>query len=305
MSEELRFEGRTAVVTGGGRGLGREYALLLAQRGANVVVNDLGTALTGTDGKTEPVARSVVREIADLGGNAVADQHDISTTEGGSALVDTAIESFGKVDIVVNNAGIIRDRSVHNMTPEEFDSVIAVHLRGAFCVTQPAFAHMREQGYGRIVVTSSAAGIYGTFGQLNYATAKGGLIAFAKTLAHEGARHGIHANAIAPGAHTRMTDAVIGDARDAMRPELVAPVVGWLCHESCQLSGEVIVAFAGRVAAARVLETRGYYSSDLTLEDIARHAEQITKGEAAEFPDAAASMELRPDGVPFASAGEE
>src|SRR5216683_7873006 len=266
--DELLFEDRSAIVTGAGNGLGRVYALLLASRGANVVVNDLGGAVDGT-GAGEGPAQAVVREISALGGVAVADTHSVASAEGGQAIVATALDTFGGLDIVVNNAGIIRDRAFHNMTTDDFDAVLDVHLRGTYFVTAPAYRHMRGKGYGRIVVTTSASGLFGNFGQVNYAAAKMGVVGFAKTLAHEGAKRNIRANAIAPGAFTRMSQDILDPSLPAMPPELVAPAVAYLCHETCALTGEVLTAIGGRVARAFVAETVGYFNEGLTVEDVA------------------------------------
>ena len=187
---DIRFDGRVAIVTGAGGGLGREHALLLAARGAKVVVNDLGGAVDGTGGSAGPAERTA-KEIEGLGGVAVADANTVATPEGGKAIVDTAMEAFGRVDVVVNNAGILRDKAFHNLTPELLDPVLDVHLKGAFHVTRPAWARMREAGYGRVLLTASNAGILGNFGQANYGAAKMGLVGLARVLAQEGARYGI------------------------------------------------------------------------------------------------------------------
>jgi NAD(P)-dependent dehydrogenase (short-subunit alcohol dehydrogenase family) len=275
--DELRFEDRTAIVTGAGNGLGRAYALLLAARGANVIVNDLGGAVDGTGGG-ESVAQAVVREVLDLGGMAAADTHSVASAEGGEAIVATALDVFGGLDIVVNNAGILRDRAFHNLTADDFDAVLDVHLRGTYFVTAPAYRHMRQQGYGRIVVTTSAAGLFGNFGQANYAAAKMGVVGLAKALAQEGAKRNVKANVIAPGAITRMSGDVLPSDAPAMPPELVAPAVAYLCHESCMLNGEVLSAFAGRVARAFIAETVGYFNETLTVEDVATNLDTILDG---------------------------
>jgi NAD(P)-dependent dehydrogenase (short-subunit alcohol dehydrogenase family) len=272
--DELRFDGRTAIVTGAGNGLGRAYALLLASRGANVVVNDLGGAVDGTGGG-EGAAHAVVDDISALGGRAVADTHSVASAAGGEAMVAAAVDAFGGLDIVVNNAGILRDRAFHNMSVDDFDAVLDVHLRGTYFVTAPAYRHMREQGYGRIVVTTSAAGLFGNFGQANYAAAKMGVVGLAKALAQEGAKRNIKANVIAPGAITRMSQNIMDTVGPAMPPELVAPAVAYLCHEVCPLSGEVLSAFGGRVARAFVAETVGYFNEALTVEDVATNLETI------------------------------
>src|SRR6266849_884681 len=272
--EQFRFEDRTAIVTGAGNGLGRAYAMLLASRGANVVVNDLGGAVDGT-GSGDGAAQEVVREISALGGAATADTHSVASAEGGEAIVATALDIFGGVDIVVNNAGNLRDRAFHNMTSDDFDAVLDVHLRGTYFVTAPAYRHMREKGYGRIVVTTSASGLFGNFGQVNYAAAKMAVVGFAKTLAHEGAKRNIRANAIAPGAFTRMSQDILDPSLPAMPPELVAPAVAYLCHETCALTGEVLTAIGGRVARAFVAETVGYFNEGLSVEDVATNLETI------------------------------
>jgi NAD(P)-dependent dehydrogenase (short-subunit alcohol dehydrogenase family) len=187
---EIRFDGRVAIVTGAGAGLGREHALLLASRGARMVVNDLGGATDGTGASSGPAERTV-KEIADLGGEAVADTSTVATVEGGQAIVDTALEAFGRVDIVISNAGILRDKAFHNMTPELLDPVLDVHLKAAFHVIRPAWVKMRQAGYGRVLVTTSNSGILGNFGQSNYGAAKMGLVGLARVLAQEGARHNI------------------------------------------------------------------------------------------------------------------
>jgi NAD(P)-dependent dehydrogenase (short-subunit alcohol dehydrogenase family) len=255
-------------VTGAGGGLGRQHALLLASRGAMVVVNDLGGSLGG-DGADKGPAERVVDEIESAGGVAVADGNSVATPEGGRAIIQTALDTFGRIDIVVNNAGILRDKSFHNLTPELLDPVIDVHLRGAFNVTLPAWAHLREQGYGRVVNTSSASGILGNFGQANYGAAKMGLWGLTKVLSIEGAKHGILVNAIAPMALTRMTEEIFSALGPILRPELVSPVVAYLAHESCTLSGEALSCAGGRIARFFVGLTPGYLDRDLTPEAVA------------------------------------
>src|SRR5687768_2499926 len=229
---DLGFDGKVAIITGAGGGLGRSHALELARRGALVVVNDLGGATDGT-GASTTAAQAVVDEIAAAGGEAVANYDSVATPEGGEAIVKTALDTYGRVDIVINNAGILRDKAFHNMTPDLLDPVLDVHLRGAFNVTRPAWKTMREQGYGRVVNTASAAGILGNFGQTNYGAAKMGLVGFTRVLAVEGAKYNIKANAIAPIAKTRMTEELLGPMADKLAPELVTPVVAWLVSEEC------------------------------------------------------------------------
>ncbi|MEU6737991.1 SDR family oxidoreductase [Streptosporangium sandarakinum] len=265
---ELRFDDRVAIITGAGHGLGRSHALTLAERGAKVVVNDLGGTLDGTGSSAGPAAE-VAELIAKSGGEAVVSTHDVATPEGAAAIVQTAIDAFGKVDIVVNNAGILRDKSFGKMSVEEFDQVLAVHVRGSFLVTRAAFPHLKEQGYGRIVNTSSPAGLFGNFGQANYSTAKMGLVGLTKTLGIEGARAGIRANAIAPIAWTRMTESLLpAEFEERFTPGRVSALVAYLAHESCETSGEVFSVGAGRIARVFVAEGPGWRQEDHTVEDI-------------------------------------
>jgi len=273
--DELRFDERVAIVTGGGRGLGRAHARLLGARGAHVVVNDDGASLNGEGGSDEP-AKAVADEIRAAGGIAIADSTSVATPEGGQAIVARAIEEFGQLDIVVANAGILRDKAFHNMTSEMFDHVTDVHVRGSFHVLQAAFVHMRERGYGRVVTTSWSAGLYGNFGQVNYSTAKMGLIGMARTIATEGARFNIMANTVAPGAYTRMTEGLIPEsASDRLKPDRASPVVAWLCHEDCPVTGQVFQVGGGRVARVFVAETKGYWNMDLTPEDVVANLDAI------------------------------
>jgi NAD(P)-dependent dehydrogenase (short-subunit alcohol dehydrogenase family) len=267
MTDQLGFDGQVAIITGAGGGLGREHALLMASRGALVVVNDLGGAVDGT-GSDKGAAERVVDEIKEAGGEAVADTNSVATPEGGAAIVQTALDAFGKVDIVINNAGILRDKSFHNMSPDLLEPVLDVHVKGAFYVTQPAFVQMREQGYGRIVSTSSAAGIFGNFGQTNYGAAKMALVGFTRVLAVEGAKHNIKANAIAPLAKTRMTEDLLGGFGDMVLPHFIAPVVTYLASAGCEPTGRVFSVGGGRVAEVFIGETQGYASKELSPESV-------------------------------------
>ncbi|MFF0776014.1 SDR family NAD(P)-dependent oxidoreductase [Nonomuraea wenchangensis] len=271
----LRFDDRVAIVTGAGHGLGRSHALLLAERGAKVVVNDLGGALDGTGASAGPAA-----EVAELinknGGQAIANAGNVATPEGARDIVNAAVDAFGKVDIVINNAGILRDKSFGKMTVEEFDAVMAVHVRGSFLVSLAAYPIMKAAGYGRVVNTSSPAGLFGNFGQANYSTAKMGLVGLTKTLGIEGARSGIRANAIAPVAWTRMTEALLPAEFEAkFTPERVSALVAYLTHDSCEVSGEVFTVGAGRVARVFVAEGPGWKTDDITPEAIADNWESI------------------------------
>src|SRR3954471_19458815 len=280
---DLGFDGKVAIITGAGGGLGREHALLLASRGAQVVINDLGGSVSGEGGSDGP-AHTTAKEIEGLGGVAVADINSVATPEGGEAIVKTALDAFGRVDIVINNAGILRDKTFHNMTPEFVDPVLDVHLRGAFWVTKPAWIKMREQGYGRIVNTSSNSGILGNFGQSNYGAAKMGLVGLTRVLAAEGAKYNIRVNAVAPVARTRMTEEILGAMIELDDPKLVSPLVAWLAHEDCPVSGEIYSAAAGRIARFFVGLTPGYYNPKLTLEDVRDHFEQIRDEKGYDTP---------------------
>jgi NAD(P)-dependent dehydrogenase (short-subunit alcohol dehydrogenase family) len=285
---EPRFDGRVAVVTGGGRGLGRAYALMFAARGAKVVVNDPGSALDGADPHAGPhagPALDVVREIVDGGGEAVASTESVATPEGGQAIIGTALERFGTVDIVVHNAGIVRRASLQDMSYDDFEAVLDVHLRGAFHIVRPAFPHMCAAGYGRIVLTSSIGGLYGNHDVANYAVAKAGVIGLSNVAAMEGAAHGVTSNVIVPAAVTRMAAGIDTSAYPPMGPELVAPVVGYLAHESCSVTGEMFIALAGRVATAAVTESPGVYRPSWSIEDVADHLAAIRdRSEPVTFP---------------------
>ena len=281
---DIGFDGKVAIITGAGGGLGREHALELAKRGAHLVINDLGGSVTGDGGDAGP-AEKVAQEIRDLGGEAVSDTNSVATPDGGKAVVKTAVDAFGTVDIVINNAGILRDKSFAKMDETLIDPVIDVHLRGAFYVTQPAWGIMKEKNYGRIINTSSNSGLLGNFGQANYGAAKMGLVGFTRVLANEGKRNNIKANAIAPVARTRMTEELLGGFGEKLDPALVTPVVVFLAHEDCPVTGEVYSAAGGVVARFFIGLTEGYYNPELTAEDVRDHLDQIRDEEGYIVPE--------------------
>lgn len=266
--DSLRFDGRVALITGAGRGLGRSYALLLAARGASVVVNDLGGSMAG-EGEGCAAAESVVAEIIAAGGQAIANTDSVATEEGCRRMVEQTVNTFGKVDILIHNAGNVRYGSLDTLSDEDFRAVTDVHFLGGFRVVRQAFPHMRDARYGRVVLTSSISGLYGCADTVNYGMSKAGLIGLNNVVAIEGEEHGIQSNVILPGAVTRMADGLDISQYPPMEPERVAPVVGWLAHESCDVSGEHFVSMAGRVARAMVCETPGLYRPDWTIESVA------------------------------------
>lgn len=274
---DITFDGRVAIVTGAGGGLGRTYALELARRGARVVVNDLGGSVDGV-GSSESAAAKVVAEIEEAGGEAIANYDSVSTEEGGKSIVQAAMDAFGQVDIVVNNAGILRDKSFSKMTMEEVDAVLDVHLKGAFHVSLPAFQVMRENNYGRFVFTSSASGLFGNFGQSNYGAAKAGLVGLSNVLAIEGAKYGILSNAIAPIARTRMTEDLLGPLAEHVEPELVTPLVVYLCSEANQFTHQIFTAGGGRYARVFIGTNPGWFAGKgvvPSVEDIAANMDAI------------------------------
>ena len=282
---EISFDGRVAVVTGAGGGLGRTYALDLAARGASVVVNDLGGSVDGKGGD-DAAAQKVVDEIKSAGGEAVASYDSVSTPEGGESIVQTAVDSFGKVDIVINNAGILRDKSFLKLEWEDLKAVIDVHLMGAFYVSKPAFKVMKENGYGRFVFTASNA-TFGNFGQTNYAAAKMGLVGLSNTIAVEGARAGILSNVIMPVAKTRMTEELLGEFANYLAPELVTPMVTYLCSEANTTTHGAFSAAGGRYAAVNWTLGQGWYAGQgtkPTAEDIQSHLEEIQSAEGFIVP---------------------
>ncbi|MCI4591825.1 SDR family NAD(P)-dependent oxidoreductase [Sphingobium sp. BYY-5] len=270
----LRYDDRVAVITGAGRGLGRTYALLLAERGAKVIVNDPGGQMSGEGADIGP-AEDVVREIRAAGGEAVACTASVATPEGGRTIIESALDHYGRIDILVHNAGNVRYGTLKDLSQEDFDAVLDVHLRGAFHVVRPAFPRMCAAGYGRVVLTSSIGGLYGSQGVVNYGMAKAGMIGLNNVVAIEGAAEGVKSNIIVPGAVTRMAEGIDISAYPPMGPDLVAPVAGWLAHECCSVSGEMLVSIAGRVARAFVGESRGVYQPEWTIEDVARQKDGI------------------------------
>lgn len=270
----LRYDGRVAIVTGAGGGIGRAHAHLLASRGARVVVNDAGTAVDGT-GASEGPAGAVASEITDLGGDAIASTDTVVTPEGGAAIVRTALDAWGRVDIVVNNAGVLDTDPFDTATDEHVDRALGTHLRGAFSVLRPAWPVLRDQGYGRIVNTSSGA-VFGSAVGLAYQAGKAGLIGLTRGLAVAGAADGILVNALLPTAATRMTDTIPDEAfrtfmHERFTPERVAAAAAVLAHESCPVTGECFAAGGGRIARVFLGVTRGYVGDDPTPEDFADH----------------------------------
>lgn len=270
----LNFNNRVAVITGAGRGLGRAYAILLASKGAKVVVNDPGGSLQG-DGIDQGPAQDVVDEIRATGGEAVACTESVATPEGGAAIIDAAIQHYGGIDILIHNAGNVRPASLKEMSYDDFEAVIDVHLRGAFHVVRAAFPLMCDAGYGRIVLTSSIGGLYGNHNVVNYGMSKAGMIGLNNVAALEGDADGVKCNIIVPGAVTRMAEGIDISAYPPMGPELVAPVVGWLAHESCSINGEMLVSIAGRVAKAYIAETEGVFQGEWTIDDVGQRMEEI------------------------------
>ena len=272
----LTFDGDVAIVTGAGRGLGRCHALELARRGARVVVNDLA-------GDSDPAA-TVVEEINAAGGTAIANHDNIATAEGGERIVQHALDEFGSLAIVVNNAGILRDKAFHNLTPDLVEAVFLVHLTGAFNVSRPAWRHLRAAGYGRVVNTTSASGLFGNFGQANYGAAKAGLVGLTRSLAVEGRKVGINVNAISPMASTRMTQELLGENGELLAPEQVSPVVAYLCHRECRITGQVLSVGGGHVSAVVTSVTRGITDPDLSAESVRDRLDEILDRDGAIVP---------------------
>ena len=284
----IDFEHQVAVVTGAGGGLGRSHAKLLAERGAAVVVNDLGGDVSG-GGSGNSMADEVVAEIRSAGGRAVAEYSSVTRSDSGERLLEKALDEFGRLDILVNNAGILRDRSFAKLEPGEIDSVLDVHLRGAFRVTRPIFAHMKEKNYGRIVMTSSASGILGNFGQANYGAAKMGLVGLCNVLKLEASNYDIKVNAISPIARTRMTEGVFADFIDSFHPESVSPVVAYFASRECEVNGDVWSVGGGQVSRFFTALAPGFFKhpvheGPLTVEDVVGNLSEVRSEEGYLIP---------------------
>jgi NAD(P)-dependent dehydrogenase (short-subunit alcohol dehydrogenase family) len=294
---KITFQNRVAIITGAGHGLGKSYALFLASRGAKVVVNDLGCAGNGT-GESEAPAKSVVEEIKAGGGKAVANMESVAVAQGAQRIVEDAIKHFGSVDILINNAGILRDRTFLKMPLTDFELVLKVHLLGPVYLTRAAFPFMKEKGYGRIVMTTSAAGLFGNFGQTNYSAAKMGVVGFMNALKLEGEKYNILTNTIAPLAYTRLADpsgVFPGEIIPLLKPDLVTPLVAYLCSEACRASGDIISAGGGHFAGVRMMEGPGMRfdpNEKIAPETIAERYDEIMNMEGA-VPVMSARDELR------------
>jgi len=284
MADEIRFDDRVAVITGAGGGLGRAHALLLAGLGAKVVVNDLGGSMEGEGSESTP-AQKVVDEITAGGGEATPNFDSVSDWDGAQKIIGTAIDTYGKIDILINNAGILRDKSMMKMEVKDWELVIAVHLSGTFFCTKSALPNMRENGYGRILSTASAAGLYGNFGQTNYGAAKMGIAGMMNSVKLEGAKYNIKANTLVPIAGTRLTATVMPpQVLDQLKPEFVSPLAAYLCSEQCELSGAMMTAGAGYFSRAAVMEGPGVFFGDaasVTVDDISARIADITTLEGA------------------------
>jgi NAD(P)-dependent dehydrogenase (short-subunit alcohol dehydrogenase family) len=284
---KIDFTGKTAIVTGAGAGLGRCYALELARRGARVVVNDLGGSRDGM-GSDDSAANRVVAEIKALGGEAIANYDSVATREGGENIVNAAISAFGRIDILINNAGILRDKTFTKMDEENWDAVMNVHLKGAYFVTRPAFENMKSNGYGRIVMTTSGAGLFGNFGQSNYASAKMGLVGLTNVLKIEGEKYNVRINVLAPIAASRLTqDVMPPEFFEKMKPDFVAPAVLYMCSEQCTDSGMIINAALGYFSRSAVLTGPGAILSDgkkiPTPEEVMQSWDKITSLDAPKY----------------------
>jgi len=269
-----RFDERVVVITGGARGLGRAYAEMLAPLGAKLVINDNGSAVTG-DGTDAGPAEEAAAALREAGAEAVASTDSVATPEGGKAIVEAALDHFGRIDVLIHNAGNNRFAMLAETSYEDFRAVLDVHLLGAFHVVRPAFERMVGAKYGRVVLTGSIGGLYTMPATVNYAMSKSAMIGLNNAIAVEGAEHGVKSNVILPGAMTRMADGLDTSAYPPMGPELVAPVVGMLAHESCPVSGELYIAVAGRIARAFITETQGVYRPHWTIDEVADNLDAI------------------------------
>lgn len=270
----MRFDGRVAVITGAGRGLGRAYAELLGSLGCKIVVNDNGSAIKGEGSDATP-AQDVVAAIKAAGGEALANADSVATPEGGRAIVQAALDTWGRIDVLIHNAGNVRYGTIRELSDEDLNAVLDVHLKGAFHVVRAAMGPMCDAGYGRVVLTSSIGGVYGNNRCVNYAMAKSGMIGLNNVLALEGEEFNVKSNVIVPAAVTRMADGLDTSLYPPMGPELVAPMVGWLAHEDCSVSGEVYAAVAGRMAEMYIAETSGAYQPSWTIDEVAANIATI------------------------------
>ena len=280
----VNFENRTVIVTGAGNGLGKAYALELGSRGAKVVVNDLCGSVDGSGSASSP-ADYVVNEIIKNGGEAIDNYDSVATKEGGESIVQSALDNFGTVDAVINNAGILRDKSFANMSEDELSLILDVHLKGTFFVSQPAFKVMKENNYGRIVNVASPSGLFWNFGQSNYGAAKMGIVGLTNVLSIEGAKYNIKVNVIAPTAYTRMTEALLPeDVGKLFSAELVTPMVVYLASEACEPTHEIFGVAAGRFARIGIITHNGYVNTSATAEDISENIEEIRTIKDGTYP---------------------
>jgi NAD(P)-dependent dehydrogenase (short-subunit alcohol dehydrogenase family) len=283
---EMRFDNRVALITGAGGGLGKTYALELARRGAKIVVNDLGGSADGTGGSAS-MADLAVKEITEAGGTAVANYDSVATPEGGEAMVQAALDNFGQIDIVINNAGILRDKTFVKLAPEDLKAVLAVHLEGAFYVSQPAFRAMKEKGFGRFMFTASSAGIFGNFGQTNYGSAKAGLVGLSNVLSIEGAKYNIKSNVIAPIANTRLTKELLGPLAESLEPEQVTSLVCYLVSEESDISHEIFSVGGGKFSRIFIGMAPGWAAgkgATPSIEEIRDNMDQIRNQEGYSVP---------------------
>ncbi|MFM5907883.1 MAG: SDR family NAD(P)-dependent oxidoreductase [Novosphingobium sp.] len=270
----LRFDNRVAVITGAGRGLGRAYAELLGSLGCKIVVNDNGSVIRG-EGSDENPAKDVADAIRAAGGEAIANTDSVASPDGGRAIVQAALDEWGRIDVLIHNAGNVRYGTIRELSDEDLNAVLDVHLKGAFHVVRAAMGPMCDAGYGRVVLTSSIGGVYGNNACVNYAMAKSGMIGLNNVIALEGEAFDVKSNVIVPSAVTRMAEGIDTSAYPPLGPELVAPMVGWLAHENCSVSGELYAAVGGRMAEVHIGEARGTYQPAWTIDDVDARIDQI------------------------------